>query len=151
MTRPGERVREPEAQASIEEAVPAETRSPPASILALQRSAGNQAVSQALTQQVQRDPFSWMKKKLTGKSSVSKPKDAKPMKPEEQGGVLSMKQLIEIYENTAKTVSGKDRQDLGEDTVDALSGLALKTEEKASFIEQIAEAVTGGVMGTGGT
>src|SRR5688572_13457200 len=91
-----------------------------------------------------------MKKKLTGKSGVSKPKDAKPMKPEEQGGVLSMKQLIEIYENTAKTVGGKDRPDLGEDTVDALSGLALKTEEKAGFIEQIAEAVTGGAMGTGG-
>jgi hypothetical protein len=49
-------VREPEAQASIEEAVPAETRSPPASILALQRSAGNQAVARALMQRAPKDP-----------------------------------------------------------------------------------------------
>ena len=56
MTRPVEREREPEAKApAVAGAPPAEAR-PASALLALQRSAGNQAVTRALLHRAPKDP-----------------------------------------------------------------------------------------------
>ena len=56
MTRPVERERDPEAKApTVESALPAVAR-PASAVLALQRSAGNQAVTRALLQRAPKDP-----------------------------------------------------------------------------------------------
>jgi hypothetical protein len=136
-----------EAATPDQAATPAPQAAPAASILALQQSAGNHAVSQALSAQVARDPFSWAKKKLKGKPKVGKPENARPMKPEEQNGVLSMKQLIEVYENTLLKVGDKQQAGLSDETVGALGGLAGTAEQKAGFLESIAGAVTDAVGG----
>jgi hypothetical protein len=78
-------------------------------VLAMQRSAGNHATAAALGAGrsgpvLARNPLSWFKKKLgKGKEpKVSGPKNARPMTPEEKGGILSMKELIEQFEETMK-------------------------------------------------
>jgi hypothetical protein len=102
-------------------------------VLELQRSAGNRATA-ALVGEVQREEApvqlmvqrsigSWFRKKLGLKPKISKPTSGHAMRPEEQGGVPSARELMEIMEK-----GGAPGSSISDESVEGVGSMFEKEE-----------------------
>ena len=110
-----------------------------AQVLALQRSAGNAAVSAAIgngNPVLARGLFGSGKKKEK-KEESSGPTNVRPMSEEEKKGVLSMNELIARYQATLDKAGGGESEGIEDETAEGVGVMVAEAEKEARFFETL--------------